>query len=84
MLFLGSDTHTTSLFKQWGILKFYDNNALENSILIHKSFRHELPQPFNTWFGLSSDIHTHNTRWSNLGCFNVPSYRTKLHGINSV
>ena len=79
-----TDAHTNSLFKYCSILKFHDNIALENSILTHKSFRHKLPQPFNTWFGLSSDLHTHNTRWSNLGCLNVPSYRTKLYGKNSV
>ena len=33
--------------------------ALENSIFIHKSFKHQLPQLFYNWFGLSSNFHTH-------------------------
>ena len=77
-------TYTDPLFKDCNILKFHDKIALENSILIHKSFKHELPQPSNSWFGLSSDFHTHTTRWSNLGCRNAPSHRTKLYGRNYV
>ena len=68
----------------FNILKFHDKIALENYIFIHKSFKQQLPQPFDNWLGLSSNFHTHNTRWSNLGCFNVPSHRTKLYGRNSV
>ena len=68
---------TYPLFKDCNILKFHDKIVIENSIFIHKPFKHKLPQPFDNWFGLSSNFHTHNTRWSNLGCFNVPSHRTK-------
>ena len=75
---------TNPLFKNVNILKFYDKIAFENSIFIHKSFKHPLPQPFDNWFELSSDFHTHSTRWSNLGCLYVPSHRTKLYGRNSV
>ena len=82
--FLRREAHTNPLFKDFNILKFHDKIALENSIFIHKSFKHQLPQPFDNWFGLSSNFHTHNTRWSNLGCLNVPSHRTKLYGRNSV
>ena len=84
MFFLRREAHTNPLFKDFNILKFHDKIALENSIFIHKSFKHQLPQPFDNWFGLSSNFHTHNTRWSNLGCLNVPSHRTKLYGRNSV
>ena len=82
--FLRREAHTNPLFKDFNILKLHDKIALENSIFIHKSFKHQLPQPFDNWFGLSSNFHTHNTRWSNLGCLNVPSHRTKLYGRNSV
>ena len=84
MFFLRREANTNSLFKDCNILKFHDKIPLENSILIHKSFKHELPQPFNKWFRLSSNFHTNITRWSNLGCLNVPSHRTKLYGRNSV
>ena len=53
--------------------------------MIHKSFEHELPQPFtNSWFGLSSNFHTHNARWLNLSCRNVISHRTKVYERKSV
>ena len=68
----------------FNILKFHDKIALENYIFIHKSFKQQLPQPFDNCLGLSSNFHTHNTRWSNLGCFNVPSHRTKLYGRNPI
>ena len=84
MFFLRREAHTNPLFKDFNILKFHDKIALENCIFIHKSFKQQLPQPFDNWFGLSSNFHTHNTRWSNLGCLNVPSHRTKLYGRNSV
>ena len=84
MFFLLREAHNNPLYKDFNILKFHDKTALENFIFIHKSFEHQLPQPFDNCFGLSSNFHTHNTRWSNLGCLNVPSHRTKLYGRNSV
>ena len=48
MFSLRSDTHTNALFKDCNILKFPDKIVLENSILIRKSFKYELPQPFNS------------------------------------
>ena len=84
MFFLRREAHTNPLFKDFNILKFHDKIALENCIFIHKSFKQQLPQPFDNWFGLSSNFHTHCTRWPNLGCLNVPSHRTKLYGGNSL
>ena len=84
MFFLKREVHTNPLFKDFNILKLHDKIALENSIFIHKSFKHQLPQPFDNWFGLSSNFHIHNTRWSHLSYLNVPSHRTKLYGRNSV
>ena len=84
MFFLTRKAHTNPLFKDFIILKFHDKVALENFIFINKSFKQQLPQPFDNWFGLSSNFQTHDRRWSNLGCLNVPSDRTKLYGRNSV
>ena len=84
MFVLRTEAHTNPLFKDFKILKFHDKIALENSILIHKSFKHPLPQPFDNWFGLPSNFHIHNKRWSILGCLNVPSHITELYGRNSV
>ena len=33
---------------------------------------------------LSTDSHTHNTRWFNLGCLKIPPHKTKIHGRQSV
>ena len=84
MFFLRREAHTNPLFKDYNIYKFHDKIAVENSILIHKSLKYQLPQPFNSWLGLFANFHTHDTRWSNLGCLNVPFLRTKLYGRNSV
>ena len=84
MFFLRRDAHANPLFKDCNILKFHDKIALENSIFIHKSFKHQLPQSCDIWFGLSSIFHTHNARWWNLGCLNVHSHRTKLYDRNVV
>ena len=78
-MFFLREVHTNPLFKDCNVLKFH-KSALENSIFINKSFKHQLPQAFDNWFGLSSNFHTHNTTWSNLGCLNVPPHRTKLYG----
>ena len=71
--------HTDPLFKDCNILKLHDKIALENYILIHKSFTYELSQPFKSWFGLSSNFHTQNVRWSYLDFLNVPYHITKLY-----
>ena len=84
MFFLRREAHTNLLFKHCNIFKFHDKIALERAPFLHKSFKHQLPQPFDNWFGLSSNFHTHNTKCSNLGCLNVPSYITKLYRRNSV
>ena len=84
MFFLRREAHTKPLFQYFNILKLHDKIALEKSIFIHKSFKHQLTQPFDNWFGLSSNFHTHSTRWSNVGCLDVPSHRTKLYGRKSV
>ena len=44
MFFLRREAHTNPLFKDCNILEFHDKIALENYILKHKSFKHELPQ----------------------------------------
>ena len=52
MFFLRREAHINPLFKDSNILKFHDKIALENSILIHKSFKHQLPDHLIT--GLDS------------------------------
>ena len=84
MYFLNRNAHTTPLFKDSNILKFPDKIALENCIFIKNYFNQTLPTPFKNWFTLSTDSHTHNTRWSNLGCLKIPPHKTKIYGRQSV
>ena len=81
---MNCNTHTDPLFKDSNILKFPDKIALENCIFIKKYFNQTLPTPFKNWFTLSTDSHTHNTRWSNLGCLNIPPHKTKMYGRQTV
>ena len=82
--FLNHNAHTSPLFRDLNILKLPDKIALENCLFINKYFNKCLPTIFKNWFTLSSDFHTYNTRWSNLGCIVVPPHNTKLYGRNSV
>ena len=84
MYFLNRNAHTTPLFKDSNILKFPDKIALENCIFIKNHFNQTLPTPFENWFTLSTDSHTHNTRWSNLGCLKIPPHKTTIYGRQSV
>ena len=79
------NTYTTApVFKDSNILKFPDKIALENCIFIMNYFKQTLPTPFKNWFTLSTDSHTHNTRWSNLGYLKIPPHKTKIYGRQSV
>ena len=84
MYFLNRNAHTTPLFKDSNILKFPDKIALENCIFIKNYFNQTLPTPFKNWFTLSTDSHTHNTRWSDLGCLKIPPHKTAIYGRQSV
>ena len=76
--FLNRNANTTPLFKDSNILKFPDKIALENCIFIKNYFNQTLPTPFKNCFTLSTDSHTRNTRWSNLGCLKIPHHRKTI------
>ena len=80
MCFLNRNAHTTPLFKDSNIIKFPDKIALENCIFFKNYFKQTLPTPFT----LSTDSHTHNTRWFNLSCLKIPRHKTKIYGRQSV
>ena len=84
MYFLNRNAHATRLCKDSNILKFPDKIALENCIFIKNYFSQTLPKPFRNWFNLSTDLHTHNTRWSHLGYLKIPPHKTKRYGRQSV
>ena len=74
----------TENFRELNTLKLPDKIALENCLFINKYFNKCLPTVFENWFTLSSDFHTYNTRWSDLGYIVVHPYNTKLYEKNSV
>ena len=84
MFFQGRNSHTGPLLKVSKILKSFDKTALENCIFISKSLKGLLPPVFNSWFKFSFELHSHDTRWSNLGYLKIPSYRTKTYGRYSM
>ena len=84
MYFFNRNTHTTPFFKDSNILKFPDKMALENCIFIKNYFSQTLPTPFKNRSTLSTDSHTHNTRWSDLGCLKIPPHKTRIYGRQSV
>ena len=81
---MNRNTHAAPLFKDSNIVKFSDKITLENCIFIKNYFNQTLPKPFKNWFAFSTDSHTRNTRWSNLGCLETPPHKTKIYGRRSV
>ena len=74
--FLNHNAHTSPLFRDFNILKLLDKIAPENCLFLNKYFNKCLPTIFKNGFTLSSDFHTYNTRWSNLGYIVVPPHNT--------
>ena len=76
--------HIQPLFLRVQTYSYPDKIALENCIFIDNYFDQTLPTPFKNWFTLSTDSHTHDTRWSNLGYLKIPPLKTKIYGRQSV
>ena len=82
MFFLRREAHINPLFKDSNILKFHDKIALENSIFIHKSFKHQLPDHLIT--GLDSpQIFIPTTQGGSVWAV-LMYLLTELYGRNSV
>ena len=54
------------------------------SYIPSRALYQSLPKSFKYWFTLATASHTHNTRWSNLGCLKIPSDKAKIYGRHSV
>ena len=78
------NAHTSNLFKNLKVLNLPDLVTLENCFLICKYFNQSLPKTFKNCFTPATASHTHNTRWSNLGCPKIASHDTKLYARHSV
>ena len=74
---------TSHVFKNLKMLKFTEKVTLKNCILIFKYFNQALLKTFKNWFTLATVSHTHNTRWSNSGCLEISSHKTRVYGRHS-
>ena len=75
MHFLKRNGQITNLIKNLSLLKLPDKVIQESRGLICKYFNQASPL---------QQLNTHNTRWSNSGCYILPSHNTKLYGRQSV
>ena len=84
MFFQSRNSHIGPFFKVPKIINSFDKTAFEHCSFISKSVKGLLPSVFNIWFKFSFESHSDDTRWSNLGYLERPSYRTKTYGRYSM
>ena len=75
--------HSDPLFKELKVLKIEDTIKLQNCLFVHDYLNNKLPDCFDNYFEIISDIHTQCTINSILGCLFVPHFNTTKHGIKS-
>ena len=71
------------LYKMFNILKLNDMISLQNCLFIQDFLNNKLPICFNSYFQSMSDIHSINTKSSELGCIHIPYFATTKYGLNS-
>ena len=84
MFFQSRNSLIGPFFKVLKIINSFDQTAFEDCSFISKSVKGLLPSVFNIWFKFSFESHSDDTRWSNLGYLERPSYRTKTYGRYSM
>ena len=81
--FADFNANADPLHKMFNILKLNDIMALQNCIFVHDLFNNKLPICFNSYFQSISDIHSINTKSSEIGCIHIPFFSTTIYGLNS-
>jgi hypothetical protein len=81
-----ADFHANAdpLYKINNVLKLNDLIALQNILFVHDFINNKLPTCFNGYFQPVSEIHSINTKSSELGCLHIPYYATTKYGLNSI
>ena len=71
------------LFRKYCILPIDKVNIYQTHLFIHKFInkKEDLPDTFQNFFIFTTDVHSHETRYSIFGLF-LPSIRTKSHQFN--
>ena len=82
--FQSRNCHSSPLFLKLKLLKFNDKVHLENKLLISKFINRLLPPVFNNWFTFCTNVHNFETTSSATCKLFKPSFRTNLHGKNSI
>ena len=84
MSFAPFNSHSSSYFHDYDILKFCDIINIEACAFINNCFNSNTFSVFAERFKLISESHAHNTRSSSKGLLFVPSYNTSRFGRKPV
>ena len=84
MSFASFNSHSSSCFHDYNILKFCDIINIEVCAFINNCFNSNTYSVFAERFKLISESHAHNTRSSSKGLLFVPSYNTSKFGRKSI
>ena len=84
MSFAPFNSHSSSYFNDYNILKFCDIINIEACAFINNCFNSNTFSVFAERFKVVSESHAHNTRSSSKGLLFVPSYNTSRFGRKSV
>ena len=74
------DSHTDVLFKEHGILKFFDIHFYQIGKFMYLFKKGLLPNYFRNMFTLASQLHSHYTRNCNL--YYIPPCRTNIRNFS--
>ena len=76
MTFSKYDEHTSSLFKNFGLLKLSDLIIFSNLLFMHDFYTNNLPDVFANFFMHVNQLHNYNTRLASKNTYCIPSIRT--------
>ena len=77
------NAHSDPLFKDLKVLKLLDNVKLQNVLFVHDYLNNKLPDCFDNYFTILSDLHDKKTKACELGCLISLISNTKKYGIKS-
>ena len=66
------------------LLKLKDNITLKNCLLVHDYINQKLPESFDKYFILQSELNTIHTRQSSKGSLFMPHVTTEKYGVRSI
>ena len=76
--------HVTPFYHSLKLLKFEDNITLKNCLFVHDFINNKLPESFDKYFTLCSEMSSTTTRQSGRGSLFMPNVNTVKYGSKSV